>query len=333
MEEREINKIFERISNLNVLIIGDVMVDTYLWGEVERISPEAPVPVVSVESKEQRLGGAANVAVNTRSMMARPMICAVIGADETGRVFQDLLKAQNMTTEGLVLSEERVTSEKTRVISGSQQMIRVDEESVEDILKTEEKALLGKVKGLLEAQRIDVVIFEDYNKGTLTPSVIRTVIQWAREQGVPTVVDPKKRNFLMYQGVTLFKPNLKELLEGVNAPAEEITEDSLKKAIEEVRKNLKQDLSLVTLSEKGVFIDSDEGYAIYPSHVRDISDVSGAGDTVVTVAALALSMELSPPDIARLANLAGGLVCEKVGVVPVDKNRLLEEIVALYRKE
>ncbi len=333
MDLQGINKAFEAFSSLNVLIVGDVMLDAYLWGGVERISPEAPVPVVQVGKKEERLGGAANVALNTQALGANPITCSVIGSDEGADRLIELMKTHEMPVDGLVSSGDRRTSVKTRVISGSQQMLRVDEEDVLDLSSDEEAGLFDRIGQIMEQWPIDVLIFEDYNKGNLTPSLIQKVIALCKEYSVPTVVDPKQRNFLEYRGITLFKPNLEELMEGVSGQEGLSTEEAVKEATKQVRETLQQRMSLVTLSEKGVFVDSEEGHAVYPAHVRDIFDVSGAGDTVVSVAALGLALRWSPSDIARMANLAGGLVCERIGVVPVEKERLREEALALFGKK
>lgn len=333
MDRQGINKAFEAFSSLNVLIVGDVMLDAYLWGDVDRISPEAPVPVVQVGKKEERLGGAANVALNTQALGATPITCSVIGSDEGADRLMELMKTHAMPVDGLVSSADRRTTVKTRVISGSQQMLRVDEEDVMELSQAEETGLFDRIGHIMEERSIDVLIFEDYNKGTLTPSLIQRVIALCKEHSVPTVVDPKKRNFLEYSGITLFKPNLAELMDGVSGQADLSTEEAVKKATKRVRDTLQQEISLVTLSEKGVFVDSEEGHAVYPAHVRDIFDVSGAGDTVVSVAALGLALSWAPSDIARMANLAGGLVCERIGVVPVEKDRLREEALALFSKK
>jgi len=320
-----IKEIFNSFNNLNVLIIGDVMIDAYLWGNVSRISPEAPVPIVAVNMKENRLGGAANVALNVQAMGANAVLCSVIGDDLGGKTFMDLLKKQKLSAEGIIKSKNRITTVKTRVIGNNHQMLRVDEE-VESVLnKKETEELFDGIKKLIKAKKIDVVIFEDYDKGCITAELIEQVVKFTKEKNIPTVVDPKKKNFMAYKGVSLFKPNLKELKEGLKQDFDSNDKKELERVVEGFIKKQNIDSALITLSEKGIYIHTKKEKLIIPAHIRNISDVSGAGDTVVSVAALCVALKLSPEITATLSNLAGGLVCEKVGVVPIDKKQLLEE--------
>lgn len=330
MDQTYINSLFEEFNKKRVLVIGDVMIDAYFWGKVDRISPEAPVPVVSVQSRENRLGGAANVALNIKALGATPILATVIGADHYGTEFNQLLVNQQLNNKGISPSTERPTTVKTRIISGDQQMMRVDEETTRLLSGEEEKSLLNRIANILENDQIDVVIFEDYNKGVLTTNVISTTIKWATQRGIPTAVDPKKTNFFSYKGVTLFKPNLKELKEGLKQDISTKNPDELIAAVKLLKQKVPHKTSLITLSEMGVYVNDGEDNFI-PAHLRNISDVSGAGDSVISVAALCLACACSPYHMASLANLAGGLVCEKVGVVPIDKNLLLQEALKLYK--
>jgi len=325
----DIKKSFQSFSKLNVLIIGDVMIDAYMWGNVNRISPEAPVAIVAVNKKENRLGGAANVALNIQAMGASPILCSAIGDDEGGKLFFDLLKKQKLSSEGIIKSKSRVTTVKTRVIGNNHQMIRVDEELETSVNTNETNTLITFVKKLLSKKKIDVIIFEDYDKGCITPELIKSIVSFAKEKNIPTVVDPKKRNFMEYRGVTLFKPNLKELKEGLKTDFDSSNMKELSKLVDSFMKKQNIDSALITLSEKGVYINNKKSKLVIPAHIRDITDVSGAGDTVVSVAALCLASNFSSENLATLANLAGGLVCEKVGVVPINKNELLEEALKL----
>lgn len=327
MQKVHLEQLFNKFNELTALIIGDVMIDAYYWGKVERISPEAPVPVVQVNKKENRLGGAANVALNIQSLGAKAIICSVVGDGSKGDIFRKILKENGFSTAGIIDSPERMTTVKTRVISGGQHLLRVDEEITTRLSPTDERNLLEAIKNLIDSQKIDVIILEDYNKGILTEKIIETVISIARTKGIPTTVDPKKDNFLAYKGCTLFKPNLKELKEGLNIQFDKSNTDALKKAIVQLEGELHNDITMVTLSELGVMVKDQSGFTMEPAHRREIMDVSGAGDTVIGVASLALAAGADPGDFARLANLAGGLVCEKVGVVPVDKALLLEEAI------
>ena len=317
----------ESITRLKVLIIGDVMIDSYLWGKVDRISPEAPVPVVLVNHRDKRLGGAANVALNVQSLGATPILCSVIGADREGKEFLGLLSQNGLSTEGIVISESRITTIKHRVMSGSHHLIRLDAEQDSLLEDKENEAIKEKLFSLLP--QVDVVIFEDYDKGVLSEGLIREVVDLCNERGIPTVVDPKKRNFLSYKNVSLFKPNKKELKEGLKLDSGLNAPDELKVAVAQLRKVLHPELILITLSDQGVYVESEEEYCHIPAHKREISDVSGAGDTVISVAAICYALGFSPDRIAAIANLAGGIVCEYVGVVPIDKNVLLKEILRL----
>lgn len=316
--------LFDAIAKLKVLVVGDVMVDSYIWGKVSRISPEAPVPVVLAERKEKRLGGAANVALNVQALGATPILCAIIGDDVDGEFFLDRLKERGIPSKGVITSQERVTTVKERVLSGSHQLLRVDSESDKDMSPIEQKAMLAHITKLLP--EVDVVIFEDYDKGVLNKEVIAHTITEANKRGIPTVVDPKKRNFLDYQGATLFKPNLKELREGMKLDVDPTDLDSVRSASLALQEALSCQMVMVTLSEHGVYIKDNGDSHLIPAHVRQISDVSGAGDTVISVVACGLAAGLEAKKTAALANLAGGLVCEHVGVVPINKEDLIEEI-------
>ncbi|HAS41365.1 MAG TPA: D-glycero-beta-D-manno-heptose-7-phosphate kinase [Microscillaceae bacterium] len=325
MQHNSIEDIFSDFSQQRVLIIGDVMVDSYLWGKVERISPEAPVPIVHVQKRDKRLGGAANVAMNIQALGAEPVLCSVIGKDGSGTDFINLLGQHQLSSEGILQSEQRVTTIKHRILSGHQHMLRIDQED-NSLLKPEEsEELLKLVKQL--ASTCQAIIFEDYDKGVLGEGLIRAVIDHANEIGVPTIVDPKKRNFLHYKGATLFKPNLKELKDGLKIDFNAKDTQELKAAVAELKEVLQVKQALVTLSELGVYMDNGKDKVHIPAHLRSIADVSGAGDTLVSVAALCLSLQTSPEFTAALSNLAGGLVCEHVGVVSIDKQKLMEEAI------
>ncbi|MCA8829238.1 bifunctional heptose 7-phosphate kinase/heptose 1-phosphate adenyltransferase [Hymenobacter pini] len=319
-------ELFAAFNHLTVLIVGDVMMDAYVWGKAARLSPEAPVPVVNVSRTENRLGGAANVALNVQALGATPLLCAVIGEDQGGDQLLELLHTTGLSADGMVRSGHRPTTVKQRILAQGQQLLRIDSE-VETNLNAEENAqLTARFEELLS--RADVVIFEDYDKGVLQESSIQRFIELARAQGVPTVVDPKKKNFLAYRGCTLFKPNLKELREGLKLEFDETeaARPQFEAAVNRLREVLAPEIVLVTLSERGVFVENGQLRRTYiPAHLRTISDVSGAGDTVISIAALCVALGLTAPATAALANLGGGLVCEQVGVVPIEKSLLLKE--------
>ncbi len=324
-KKNTLNELFSAFSKLNVLIIGDVMIDSYLWGKVDRISPEAPVPIVAISKKENRLGGAANVAINIQALGGTPVLCSVIGNDTNGRLFIELLQQLDMPSEGILQSNDRPTTVKTRVIGNNAQMLRVDEERDEDISTTERKQLVTRIENILSRKKIDVIIFEDYDKGVINKSLIESVVKKARYLGIPIAVDPKKRNFNHYKNVTLFKPNLKELREGMKLDLEKGKLPEIQQAVRKLCTEHHIEIALVTLSDLGVLVQDDKNDELISAHHRNIADVSGAGDTVISVAAMCLALNTSATLLASLANLAGGLVCEQVGVVPIEKQQLLDE--------
>ena len=326
----DFEKLTTEVSSQQVLIIGDVMIDSYLWGNVDRISPEAPVPIVAVNRRESRLGGAANVALNIQAMGAKPIMCTVLGNDEKSNEFVDLMKAANMNTSGVIKSDERVTTVKFRILGNNVQLLRVDEEITSPLSENDENALIAKVEELLNTTEVNAIIFQDYDKGNITQRVIAEVTTMAKAKGIPTTVDPKKRNFANFTNITLFKPNLKELREGLNIDIKDVTIDELRKAADILHQKQGIDIVFVTLSEKGAYIcdyrTAEPRQVHVPAHLRSISDVSGAGDTVISVATLCLALGLDIENIIKYSNLAGGIVCESVGVVPIERNRFYSEL-------
>jgi rfaE bifunctional protein kinase chain/domain len=316
--KKGLDEIIESFKNYTVIIVGDVMVDSYLWGNVTRISPEGPVPIVSCTKRENRLGGAANVAENVRSLGALPLICSVIGKDEKGQLFKNILSRSGLTGEGLIEADDRPTTVKTRIISNNQQLLRVDQEIEEYLSGTLEQLLIKKIISVAESREVDAIIIQDYDKGVITPVLIDKIIGYANKTGIPTFIDPKKRNFHAYKNATLFKPNFKELVNGLNLNINKNDFDAVFKAAATLHKQNAFKLILITLSEMGILISDGNSYHVVPAEVRDVADVSGAGDTVIATAALGYLAGLEPRHVAALANLAGGIVCEKAGVVPID---------------
>ncbi len=321
----DFNKLFEDFKGIKAGVIGDVMLDTYWWGHVERISPEAPVPVVTLDKREHRIGGAGNVALNLASLGAETTVFSVIGSDEDGGKLEGLLQENAIRTSYLLRSEARITTNKARIISRNQQMMRLDSETTRDLTAAEEDGLIGQVKKYLELEKPQVLIFEDYNKGVLTGRVISEVITLCKRYGVITAVDPKRKNFFTYKGVEIFKPNLKEVKEGLNLLLEEPNLPSLREIHRQLGEKLQHAISFITLSERGVFFEAPGVADIIPSHIRNVADVSGAGDTVIAVASLVYAATKDVRLMAEVANLAGGLVCEEVGTVAINKERLLTE--------
>jgi rfaE bifunctional protein kinase chain/domain len=317
--------LFDAFNGKRVLVLGDVMTDAYLHGTVNRMSPEAPVPVVDYQFEEQRIGGAGNVALNLQALGATPLIASIIGQDQAGEQLLQLFKEAQLNTEAILCSSSRKTTIKTRVLSNSKQLLRIDTEDQHDLNAQETQDLKAAILQQLK-NGVDGIIIEDYNKGVLTAEMIHWIIQEANQRNIATAVDPKKKNFLSYQHCTLFKPNLKELKEGLGLSFDYANNpDALDNALVELQKQLHNQFSFVTLSEHGVQLFDGQTHHKKPAHLRNIADVSGAGDTVIATASLCLICGAPPQLIAAVANLAGGLVCESPGVVSINKQLLLEE--------
>ncbi|RFM29153.1 carbohydrate kinase [Deminuibacter soli] len=321
--------LFAGFSKMKVVVIGDVMLDTYWWGRVDRISPEAPVPVVALDKKEYRIGGAGNVALNTAALGAATTLFSIVGDDDDAEILLNLLQQQHIDTKYIIKSTDRITTNKIRIVGKSQQMMRLDSEVTHDIAADEATAIISSFKAYAKRYQPNVVIFEDYNKGILTAGVITEIIAVCKEHGIATAVDPKRKNFFTYQDVDIFKPNLKEVKEGLNLLLESVDEPAMRDVHEALQKVLQHKISLITLSEKGVFFQKGSQSRIIPSHLRNIADVSGAGDTVIAVAALVYAATNDIKLAAETANIAGGLVCEEVGTAAINKQRLLEECTEL----
>lgn len=324
--------LFENFTKTHVVVVGDVMLDTYWWGNVDRISPEAPVPIVSLQHKELRVGGASNVALNTASLGAKTTMISLLGADEDGNILKRLMQEKHISTDYIISSQQRITTNKTRIMGRNQQMMRLDAEVTNDLNEEQENLLINSFIACIEKEKVDIVILEDYNKGVLTEKVISSIIALCKAKNIPTAVDPKKKNFLSYKGVSLFKPNLKEVKEGLNITQVLPTENSLSSVHDKLQSVLEHDISLITLSEHGIFYKTNNKHSLIPTHVHNIADVSGAGDTVIAVASLVLAASNNMQLAAEMANIAGGLVCEEVGTVAIDKDRLLRECTELLNE-
>ena len=319
----DLNTLFQDFNNKKVLIVGDAMIDAYMWGEINRISPEAPVPVVEVKKHENRLGGAANVALNLKALGATPILCSVIGTGNRGILFKELMKESKLSTAGILSNNKRKTTIKTRVIAEKKHQLRIDEEETHPIVQAKE--FLTLTESLMAD--IDVIILQDYNKGVLTPEVIESVIATANKKGIPTIVDPKKQNFNSYKNCTIFKPNLAEIKAGMNIEFDANNVAEIEKASAELRTQLAAKGVLLTLSERGICINSEKEFKHTSAFKCDIIDVSGAGDTVISVASLCLASAVDYTELSVLSTLAGGIVCEQVGVVPINKEKLLTEAI------
>jgi rfaE bifunctional protein kinase chain/domain len=319
------DQLFIDLSKSKVLVVGDVMLDTYWWGHVDRISPEAPVPIVTLNNKELRVGGAANVALNTVSLGASTAIISVIGDDADGNQLLAMLQGHQIDVAHIISSAKRVTTNKMRVMSRNQQMMRLDAELTTDIDEVLESQLINNITAYINNNNPQVVIFEDYNKGVITKKLIETITTLCVDKNIITAVDPKRKNFLSYKNVTLFKPNLKEVKEGLNLLIDQVDLAHLAVIHEALHNELNHQISFITLSEKGVYYQFNNEKAIIPTHIRNIADVSGAGDTVIAVASLVYATTKNMMLAAEMANIAGGLVCEEVGTAAIDKKKLLDE--------
>ena len=328
----DIQSLFTSFTTTKIGVVGDIMLDTYWWGVVDRISPEAPVPIVALQRKETRVGGAANVALNLRALGAPTTLFSVIGKDAEGTELASLLNKEGINTSYIHESETRVTTNKVRIMGRNQQMMRLDHEHTNDITAEQEAALLAGFYKYVETEKPSLIILEDYNKGVLTPNIITSVIDYCNAKGIPTAVDPKQKNFLAYKNCTLFKPNLKEVKEGLKITIGDITVQNMNKVHTALNESLQNAISFITLSEHGVYFSDGEAQKLIPTHIRNISDVSGAGDTVIAVASLVYASSKNMLLAAEISNIAGGMVCELVGTAPINKNDLAAEVVKLLTK-
>ena len=325
MSAIDFDTLFEQFSTIKAGVIGDVMLDTYWWGHVDRISPEAPVPVVALDKKEYRIGGAGNVALNLASLGSKVSVLSITGDDDDGLILKKMFERHFIETDFLLASKSRITTNKSRIISRNQQMMRLDAEITSDLIAGDEDKLLQQVELYIQREKPQVIIFEDYNKGVLTSRVIQEVISLCKKYNVLTAVDPKRKNFFSYHGVDIFKPNLKEVKDGLNLLTDDFNLSILENIHAQLQKKLSHNISFITLSEKGVFYQQNNSARIIPSHLRNISDVSGAGDTVIAVASLLYAATKNIDLMAEIANIAGGIVCEEVGTVAIRKDILLRE--------
>ena len=302
------------------------MLDAYILGKVTRVSPEAPVPVVALDKKENRIGGAGNVALNLKNLGASPIIASVIGTDSEGEILEGLFQKRGISPDGLIRSKLRKTTVKTRVISSKQQLLRIDSEDTHALSSEHEQLLFKKIIQLIGIG-LDAIILEDYDKGVLNENNIQRIITEANKKNIPVTADPKKENFHHYYGLSLFKPNLKELKEGLNLDFSfENERNAFETAVQKLRTAVPHEVSLITLSEHGVYICDNSKKVHIEAHKREITDVSGAGDTVIAVATLCLLSKAPLEAIAQISNIAGGMVCEKPGVVSIAFEELKKEV-------
>lgn len=312
-----LSDIQSRFEHRRIAVIGDVMLDRYLIGSVDRISPEAPVPVLKVEQIQEHAGGAANVAVNLSSLGARVLLAAIVGTDAAARKLRQLLRQHGIRQLLLHADDRHTTTIKTRLMARSHQMLRYDQETIHSPDPATEREFLQQLLQALKSFRPEALIFQDYNKGLLTPTVIKALMDYCRKQGILTAADPKKFNFFSYKHVDLFKPNLREVREALGLDSVPVNHSSLLNIHAALQRRLAHRITLLTLAERGIFYAAARQAGLIAAQPRDVADVSGAGDTVIAVATLSLAAGFSLEQAAQLANLCGGLVCEHAGVVPV----------------
>jgi rfaE bifunctional protein kinase chain/domain len=318
-----INEIEIKFTNKTIAIIGDMMLDGYLWGDVTRVSPEAPVPVVEIDNEFFRFGGAANVALNISSIGGNPLPIGIIGNDRDGKTFLSLMDNADLNSDGIFFDKRRPTTTKTRVIAGKQHVVRIDKESKEPISNELEMKILQFLESNIS--KIDAIILQDYNKGVLTEKIIETSIKIGNENNKIVTVDPKFINFKKYKNATIFKPNKKESEDILGLRI--ISDEDISYAGKELLKLLNAKYVLLTLGEKGIALfqkDADE--IRIPTKARKVSDVSGAGDTVIATITYALACGAKIDEAAYIANYAGGLVCEEVGIVPIERDKLFNTL-------
>jgi len=310
----------------NILVVGDLMIDHYLWGSCERISPEAPVQVVDIAKETTVLGGAGNVINNLKALGALVSVAGVIGDDANGKELTSMLQSIDVQTRQLIVQKDRKTSKKSRVIAVSQQILRYDKESKEDISEESEHRIIGSIE--TEIQSYDAIILSDYGKGVLTHTLCQQIITLAKEQNVKVLVDPKGSDFSKYEGAYLLTPNKKEAI--LATGIEIVDESSLEKALLQLKATCKLDISLITLSEDGIAIYDTE-LKKFPTVAKEVFDVTGAGDTVIASIAFALSAGKSIEETAAFANLAAGVVVGKIGSATVTIDEIEEYEASLHK--
>ncbi|HET7153187.1 MAG TPA: D-glycero-beta-D-manno-heptose-7-phosphate kinase [Candidatus Kapabacteria bacterium] len=321
-EETRLQSLFKAFSGKRIAVIGDVMLDKYYWGVVSRISPEAPVPVVEVGEETSHLGGAANVAHNIKTLNATPLIFGVVGNDIAGKELRELYRRLGINEEGICVDNNRPTTVKTRVIAHNQHVVRVDHEVRSDIAHETQGMLLGALQNVITS--LDGIILEDYNKGMLVPPFLGNVINLALKHNIPIMVDPKFRNFFEYRKVTVFKPNRKEMEDALGVKY--TSDKQMEQGAEELRKRLSCENVLITLGAKGMLLCDKDGIGRVATQARNVADVSGAGDTVIATLTVSYASGATIREAAVIANYAAGLVCEEVGIVPIQSDALYKKI-------
>jgi len=323
MTLRRLLSLEKNFAGKKIAVIGDMMLDSYYWGGVKRISPEAPVPVVEVENEFNRFGGAANVALNIAKLGGIPYPVGVIGYENDGSIFSSLLEEEKINSAGLITDDKRPTTAKTRVIAQNQHVLRIDKESKEYIDEGTEKKLFNYFESI--ASEIDGIILQDYNKGVLTPTLIKKIISLARKKDILITVDPKFNNFFEYKNVTVFKPNRKEASDVLGLKIK--SSEDIKHAGKKLLGKLHAEYILLTLGEEGIAVfEKDKEEKRMPTKAIKVADVSGAGDTVISTLTMSLAAGANILESCYLANYAAGIVCGEVGIVPIEKSKLFSTV-------
>jgi len=323
LSNKRLKQLKNNFRGLKIAVIGDMMLDGYFWGDVKRISPEAPVPVIEVENEFFRFGGAANVTLNVLKLGGIPYSIGLVGNDNDGKIFNSLMKESGITSDGIFVDKSRPTTAKTRVIAGNQHVVRIDKESKKDISSETEKKLFNYLSSRIK--NLDGIILQDYNKGVLIPGFIKKIIQLANEKDVLITVDPKFNNFFEYKNVTVFKPNRKEAEDILAVKIK--TDTDITRAGNILLERLNAKNILLTLGAEGIAVfEQGKPEKRMPTKARRVADVSGAGDTVIATLTMALAAGANILEASYLANYAAGIVCEEVGIVPIETGKLFSTI-------
>lgn len=323
MDRKTIESLFSHIGSIRCLVIGDLMLDEYLWGKAERISPEAPVQVVDVVREELRLGGAGNVVNNLAALGAQVSVCSVIGEDENGWALLKDFSRRGIATDAVFRDQARRTSRKTRVVASNQQIVRIDRESRDPISPGMESQLCDWI--IANAGSCNVILLSDYLKGVLTPRVIQAVVSAARPNGIPVLVDPKGTDYGRYHGATILTPNRKEAEAAAGIAIRD--NETLASAARVIMEKAGLEHVLITRSEEGMSLFKRSGEAVHiPTVAREVFDVSGAGDTVLAALAVGIAAGLGMPEAARLANIAAGIAVAKLGTSTVSPDEIIRAV-------
>ncbi len=323
MPVRRMNELKKKFKGLKIAVIGDMMLDCYFQGNVKRISPEAPVPVVEVGNEFFRFGGAANVALNILKLGGNPLPVGVIGYDNEGTIFNSLINESNIKSDGIFVDESRPTTSKTRVIAHNQHVVRIDKESKDYI----SRKLQGRIYQYIQehGETLDAIILQDYNKGVLSASLIEKIIEFSKSRDIIITVDPKFNNFFSFRNVTVFKPNRKEAEDVLGMKIR--TDDDISDAGSRILNKTNSDYVLLTLGEGGIAVfEKGKTERRMPTKAMKVADVSGAGDTVISTLTMALAAGADIIEASYLANYAGGIVCGEIGIVPIELDKLFNTV-------